>query len=174
MRAYLDAMHKALYRGRAPEQEVPILLGALRENMLRLAAAQAQGAHPYLVPVEHTRRARAILGPAALLAPEQMVLRETHPEKARASARAHVKIYLGLPNYQTNLRELGYGDEDFAAGGSDRLIDALVAWGDTDQIRARIQAHRDAGADHVCIQALPAAPGGAPDEQLLELLAPAR
>jgi probable F420-dependent oxidoreductase len=173
MREYLARLRSALYRAQAPVQEAPILLAALREKMLELAAAQAQGAHPYLVPPEHTQRARAILGRGPVLAPEQMVLLGTDAAHARSVARANLRIYLGLPNYQNNLRTLGYGDADLAEGGSDRLVDALVAWGDERAIRERIQAHRDAGADHVCIQPLRADGKLGPDEKLLELLAPA-
>jgi probable F420-dependent oxidoreductase len=174
MRAYLDAMQKSLYRARTPAQEVPIVLAALREGMLRLAAERARGAHPYLVPVEHTARAREILGRGPLLAPEQMVMLETDAARARGTARNSLRIYLGLPNYQNCLRWLGYEDKDFADGGSDRLVDALVAWGDAAAIESRIQQHFAAGADHVAIQ--PLRPDGhpGPDEHLLELLAPSR
>ena len=173
MRAYLEAMEKAPFVGPAPKEEAPIVLAALRPKMLGLAAKRARGAHPYFVPPEHTARAREILGPGPWLCPEQMVLLETDPSKAREVARKNSQIYLGLPNYQNNLKWLGYDDSDFENGGSDRLIDAIVAWGDEKAIAARIQAHRDAGADHVCIQAL--RPDGAmgPDLRILEALAPA-
>jgi probable F420-dependent oxidoreductase len=173
MRNYLEAMEKALYLGPSAEQDGPILLAALRKNMLRLAAERAQGAHPYFVPPEHTARAREILGPDALLCPEQKVLLCTDASKARAAARAAMKIYMGLPNYQNALKWLGFEDSDFAGEGSDRLVDAIVAWGDEDAIRERIQQHWDAGANHVCIQ--PVHPEGLPlpHEEVLELLAPA-
>ena len=172
MRAYLEAVEKAPYMGPAPSQETPVVIAALRENMLRLAAERCAGAHPYNVTPEHTARARAILGSGPTLAPEQMVLRETDPSKARAIARKNLAIYLGLPNYKNNWLWLGFGEDDFANGGSDRLIDAVVAWGDEPAIEARIQAHYDAGADHVCIQ--PFRPDGepGPDLRLLEALAP--
>jgi probable F420-dependent oxidoreductase len=172
MRAYLDAMEKATYLGPAPARETPILLAALRPNMLRLAAERSAGAHPYNVTPEHTARAREILGKGPTLAPEQMVLRETEASKARAVARKNLAIYLTLPNYQNNWRWLGFDDADFAGGGSDRLVDAMVAWGDEKAIEARIRAHFDAGADHVCIQTF--RPGGepGPDLRLLEALAP--
>ncbi|HEB90212.1 MAG TPA: TIGR03620 family F420-dependent LLM class oxidoreductase, partial [Deltaproteobacteria bacterium] len=153
MRNYLEAVGKALYMGCEPERDAPIVLGALRDKMLRLSATAAQGAHPYLVPPEHTKRARGVLGPDALLCPEQMVLAETDPSKAREIARANLKVYLGLPNYQNNLKQFGFVDADFADGGSDRLVDALVCWGEPDRIAAHIEAHLEAGADHVCIQA---------------------
>jgi probable F420-dependent oxidoreductase len=174
MRDYLDRMDKALYRGATPKEPAPLVLAALRPKMLELARERAAGAHPYFVPPEHTARAREILGRDAWLCPEQKVLRETEPSKARAVARAAMAIYLGLPNYQNSLRWLGYGDADFQNGGSDRLVDAIVAWGDEPAIAARVKAHLDAGADHVCVQ--PLDPGGAPrpDLRILEALAPGR
>src|SRR5262245_52514623 len=174
MTEYLDAMHSAFYRGPGAELDAPIALAALRPAMLRLARDKARGAHPYFTPPEHTARARAILGPGKWLAPEQKVLLESDPDKARAVARAAMQIYLGLPNYQNNLKWLGFSDDDIANGGSDRLVDAIVAWGDETAIRRRIQAHYDAGADHVCIQ--PLRPDGepGPDERALEALKPAR
>jgi probable F420-dependent oxidoreductase len=174
MRAYLDAMEKALYRAAEPAAPVPIVLAALRPRMLELARERAQGAHPYLVPPEHTARAREILGRDRILAPEQKVLLETDPSKARALGRAAIRIYTALPNYQNNLRWLGFDDRDFQDGGSDRLVDALVAWGDEAAIRRRIQEHFDAGADHVCIQPLHPAGQPLPDVELLERLAPAK
>jgi probable F420-dependent oxidoreductase len=174
LRAYLDAMDKALYRAVGSDTDVPVVLAALRPKMLALAAERAQGAHPYLVPPEHTARARAILGPGPILAPEQKVLLCTEPAKARAVARAAIRIYTGLPNYQNNLKWLGFEDADFAGGGSDRLVDAVVAWGDERALRARIQAHFDAGADHVCIQPLHPEGQPVPHLEVLELLAPAR
>ncbi|HEU4431700.1 MAG TPA: TIGR03620 family F420-dependent LLM class oxidoreductase [Myxococcota bacterium] len=172
MREYLDAMAKALYMGPRFEAETPIVLAALRPNMLKLAAEKTAGAHPYNVTPEHTRRAREILGPGPTLAPEQMVLRETNPVKAREIARKNLATYLPLPNYYENWRWLGFEDADWQGGGSDRLIDAIVCWGDEDKIRAHVQAHYDAGADHVCIQ--PFRPDGqpGPDIELLRALAP--
>lgn len=174
MRGYLDAMDHALYRAVGPPAPVPIVLAALRPKMLALAAERAQGAHPYFVTPEHTARAREILGKDRLLAPEQKVLLCTDPAKARAVARASMAIYVGLPNYQRNLEWLGFEDADFAGGGSDRLVDAIVAWGDEDAIRRRVQEHYAAGADHVCIQ--PLHPDGQPEphREVLELLAPAK
>jgi probable F420-dependent oxidoreductase len=174
MRAYLDAMAKGLYMAPKPAPEPPIVLAALRPKMLALAAEKASGAHPYFVPPEHTARAREILGKDAILAPEQKVLLCTDATKARAVARAAMKIYAGLPNYQNNLKWLGYDDSDFGGGISDRLVDAIVAWGDEGAIRKRIQAHFEAGASHVCIQ--PLHPDGlpVPDEKVLELLAPSK
>jgi probable F420-dependent oxidoreductase len=174
MREYLTAMQGALYRGPEPTEESPVVLAALRPAMLRVAKELARGAHPYFTTPEHTKRAREILGPDRWLAPEQKVLLDTDPANARAVARATMQIYLGLPNYQNNLKWLGFTDDDIANGGSDRLVDAIVAWGDADSIAARIQAHYDAGADHVCIQPLRADGIPGPDLTVLEALAPRR
>jgi probable F420-dependent oxidoreductase len=153
MSTYLDAMDEAKYGGPLPEP-APRLLAALRTKMLELSAQRAQGAHPYFVPVEHTARARAVLGPDPILAPEQTVVLDTDPERARRTARRFMSLYLALPNYVNNLRDLGWSDEDFAGGGSDALVDAIVAWGEPEKIIERVRAHLDAGADHVCIQPL--------------------
>jgi probable F420-dependent oxidoreductase len=174
MRGYLETMERAPYVGPKPAGAPPVVIAALRRRMLELAAERAQGAHPYNVTPEHTARAREILGPRGWLCPEQMVLRETDPAKARAIARQNLRIYLGLPNYQKNLLWLGFADRDFQDGGSDRVVDALVAWGDESAIAARIRAHHDAGADHVCIQAFRPDGQPGPDEGLLAALAPAR
>jgi len=170
MRNYLEAVDKALYMGTLPETDAPIVIGALRDKMLELSATAAQGAHPYLVTPDHTKRARGIIGPDALLCPEQMVLAETDATKARAIARGNLKVYIGLPNYQNNLRQFGYGDADFADGGSDRLVDDIVCWGEPEKIAAHVQAHLDAGANHVCVQAFRADGKPGPDEALLEAL----
>ncbi|KPM53030.1 F420-dependent oxidoreductase [Frankia sp. R43] len=130
------------------------VLAALGPRMLGLAARRSAGAHPYLVTPEHTRMAREILGPGALLAPEQKIVLETDPARARAIGRAALSIYLELPNYTNNLRRLGFTDADLAAGGSDRLVDALIAWGDLDSIRTRLEEHCAAGADQVAVQIL--------------------
>ena len=141
----------------AGEPTVPAdrrILAALGPKMLTLAADRSAGAHPYFVPVQHTVVARQLLGEAAVLAPEQAVVLETDPERARRIARAHAEGYLVMPNYTNNLRSLGFGDEDFQAGGSDRLVDAVVAWGDAEAAARRVHEHLEAGADHVCVQVL--------------------
>ena len=163
MRAYLDAMDRAPFVAAAPATDPPRVIGALAPRMLALAAERSAGAHPYFVPPEHTPKARVIMGPRPLLAPEQAVVLESDPGRARAIARAHMTIYLGLPNYVNNLRRLGFGDADLAGGGSDRLVDAIVAWGNLDAVVARVRAHHDAGANHVCLQVL------APDQRALPL-----
>jgi probable F420-dependent oxidoreductase len=172
MRTYLDAMKNALYMAATAQEQAPIVLGALRENMLKLSAENANGAHPYFVPPAHTAWARTILGPDALLCPEQMVLLETDADKARRIARAHTTTYTGLDNYKNNLKQFGFVEADFENSGSDKLIDAIVAWGDEQALRDRIQAHWDAGANHVCIQTLTDEVERGPDMALLELLAP--
>jgi probable F420-dependent oxidoreductase len=157
MREYLDAMDATEYAGPLP-QRAPRLLAALRPKMLELAAQRAEGAHPYFVTPEHTARARAVLGPDPLLAPEQTVVLDTDPERARRTARRFMSLYLALPNYANNLRDLGWDDADLADGGSDALVDAVVAWGDPETIIERVRAHLDAGADHVCLQPLAETP----------------
>ncbi len=154
MREYLDRMDSAMYVAAEPAEPPRRVLAALGPKMLALAAERADGAHPYNVPPEHTARAREILGPEKLLAPEQAVVLETDPVEARRIARAHMAIYLDLPNYMNNLRRFGIRDDDIADGGSDRLVDTLVAWGDVDAIRSRVRQHLDAGADHVAVQVL--------------------
>ena len=173
MREYLEAMEKAVFTGVRPEGEPPIVIGALREKMLRLSAGMTRGAHPYFVPPEHTKKARETLGPDAWLCPEQKVLLETDPAVARRVAREAMAVYVQLPNYKNNLLELGFGASDFEDGGSDRLVDAIVAWGDEQALADRIRAHRDAGANHVCIQPIRADGGPGPDLRVLEALAPA-
>ncbi len=124
--------------------------------MLALARERTAGAHTYFVPVEHTELARAILGPDRLLAVEQAVVLEREPARARELARMHTSRYLRADNYRNNLLRLGWSHEDVAGPGSDRLVDALVAWGDEAAIAARTAAHLAAGADHVCVQVVEA------------------
>jgi probable F420-dependent oxidoreductase len=141
-----------------------LVLAALGPKVLRLAAERTAGAHPYLVTPEHTRQARGILGTGPLLAAEQKVVLETDPDRARAVGRPRVRSpYLSLANYTSNLRRLGWRDDDLRDGGSDALIDALVAHGSGAQVAARLGEHFDAGADHVCVQLLTA-----PDADLLD------
>jgi probable F420-dependent oxidoreductase len=145
---YLDALDEAgpaVATGRR-------MLAALGPRMLGLARDRSAGAHPYFVPAEHTARARAALGPGSLLAPEVTVVFERDPTTARELARTFTAGYLTLPNYTNNLRTLGFDDDDLTGGGSDRLVDAVVCWGDLDTIAARVAEHYQAGADHVCVQ----------------------
>jgi probable F420-dependent oxidoreductase len=130
-----------------------LVLAALGPKVLRLAGERTAGAHPYLVPPAFTRGARGILGAGPLLAPEQKVVLDADPERARATGRPWVRNpYLGLVNYTSNLHRLGWSDADLSSGGSDALIDALVAHGNAGQVAARLTEHLDAGADHVAIQ----------------------
>jgi len=160
MRAYLDELDAAGVRER--------FLAALGPRMLELSRDRADGAHPYLVPVEHTRAARALLGPDRRLLVEQGVVLSAD----REPARAHVAQYLALPNYVANFRRMGFADADFSGGGSDRLVDDLVAWGDEQAIAARVRAQLDAGADHVCIQVVDAV-NDVPPVETWRRLAPA-
>jgi probable F420-dependent oxidoreductase len=170
MRQYLDRMDAVQYSAIAPTTPVHRVLAALGPKMLRLAAERTHGAHPYNVPPEHSAIARLALGPAPMLCPEQAVLLETDPQRAREIARTrYVAFYTQLPNYMNNLRQFGLTDDDFADGGSDRLVDTLVAWGTIEQIADRVRAHFDGGADHVAIQVVSDNPTVAPLEQWKEL-----
>jgi probable F420-dependent oxidoreductase len=168
MRGYLDALDAAPYDGAPPAAPVPLVLAALRPKMLGLARDRSTGAHPYFVPVEHTAIARETLGSGPLLAPEVSIALEADPVAARKRARSFMKLYLQLPNYTNNLRDLGWGDADLAGDGSDALVDAIVGWGDADAVAARVRAHFAAGADHVCVQpvGVPTATAVAELEQL--------
>jgi probable F420-dependent oxidoreductase len=152
MRAYLAAMDATAYAAPPPARPVPLILAALGPRMLELAAEWADGAHPYFVPVAHTALARDRLGPGPVLAVEQTAVLDMDPARARATAREFAARYLATENYANNLRRLGWADADIAAGGSDRLIDAIVVQGDVGAIVARVREHLDAGADHVCVQ----------------------
>jgi probable F420-dependent oxidoreductase len=150
LRQYVDALDTAsppLPPGRR-------ILAALGPKMLELAGEQSLGAHTYLVNPAHTRIARDTLGPNAILAPELKVVLESNPMHARRIARTHLEPYLKLPNYVRNLLRLGYSEHDCTGGGSDRLIDDVVAWGGVQQAVQRVRQHMDAGANHVCVQVL--------------------
>lgn len=153
---YLDGLDRAA----EPFPAEARVLAALKPRMLRLARDRASGAHPYFVPPEHVAHARELLGPDATIAVELAVVRDTDPTSARATARGYTAMYVSLPNYTNNLRDFGFGDDDFTDAGSDRLVDAIVAWGDDDAIVARVAEMRDAGADHVCVQVI------RPDEEM--------
>ena len=175
MRAYLDAMRTAPYQAPMPSAPPKTVIAALGPRMLELAAELTDGAHPYCVPPEHIVEARRILGPGKLLAPEVMVLLEADPAKARATARAALAPYIAMDNYANNWRRLGFTDDDLAGGGSDRFVDANLAWGDEGAIRRRLQMYWDAGADHVCIQSIhPTGTRIEIDERIFDLLAPAK
>ena len=180
MRAYLDRLERAPHQGPAPAEPPPIVLAALGPRMLELAGARTAGAHPYNMPPAHTAKARQILGPEPWLCVEQKVCLERDPARERRRARAALAVYLGLPRYHAVWGSLGFSERDWSGGGSDRLIDAVVAWGDERAIRQRIEEHFQAGASHVCIQPLQPDGGGAsagfasepPHWRVLEALAP--
>src|SRR5947209_5376115 len=175
MRSYLREMQLAPYLAPEPPEKPLTIVAALGPRMMALSGELADGAHPYNTTPEHTAQARSTLGPGKLLCPEVWVMLETDAARARGTARQALSRYLQLENYVNDWRRQGFGDADFAGGGSDRFIDALVAWGDEGAIRARIEQHWDAGADHVCIQ--PVSPQGSREpaaDRVLDLLAPAR
>jgi len=168
MANYLDGLDAAA----TPLAVNDRVIAALGPKMLELARTRTAGTHPYLVTPELTAKARAGIGADGLVASEQGVVLETDPTTAREIARMHLATYLGLPNYSNNWKRQGFTDDDIANGGSDRLVDALVVWGDEATIAARVQAHRDAGADHVCIQVLTSDPRALPVDEW-RTLAPA-
>jgi probable F420-dependent oxidoreductase len=151
MKNYLDELDALPNQGVPPADR---MLAALGPKMLELAATRSRGTHPYLITPEFTAKARAQLGSGPLIAAEQGVVLETDPTTARDIGRENLANYLMLPNYTNNFLRLGFTEDDIANGGSDRLIDGLIAWGDEETIAARVKAHHDAGAEHVCIQVL--------------------
>lgn len=172
MREYLARLKTVEYQAPKPKQPAPVVLGALLPKMMQLALSETQGTHTYFVPPEHTARTRATAGPDKWICAAQAVYLETDPVKARTAARKYTSFYLRLSTYSKHLGPLGFGPDDLANGGSDRLVDAIVAWGSVDKIRERIAAHYKAGATHVCI--VPIASDGSmiPDERTIEALAP--
>jgi probable F420-dependent oxidoreductase len=173
MRDYLGGMAESFYMAVAPEQEPATVLAALGPKMLALAASAADGAHPYWTTPEHTAIAAAALGPDKMLNVEQKICLTTDADAARAAIRGALGMYITLPNYFKNWFRLGFDESDLENGGSDRLCDALVPWGTADAINDRIEAHRAAGATHVCIQPLKAGGGyGEVDWDALETFAP--
>jgi probable F420-dependent oxidoreductase len=148
MRRYLDGVYE-----KAPDAaDLPLMIAALGPLMLKLAAERTAGALPYNVTPEHTREARAALGPNKLLAVEQKVCLETDAAKARGLARHELHRYMAMTNYRNNWLRIGFTEADLAEGGSDRFLDAMVLWGDAETIARGLRAHFDAGANHVCIQ----------------------
>ena len=168
MSGYLDAMDKAPYTSAAPLSTYRVL-AALGPKMLELAARRTNGAHSYNVTPEHTKIAREVMGPEPWICAEQAVVLETDATKAREIARSFLKLYLTLPNYTNNFLREGFTQEDCNNGGSDRLIDSIIAWGKVETIGKRIEGHRDAGANHVCIQVLTATPEALPMKEWREL-----
>ncbi len=173
MKEYLAKMKSARYFAPQPKEPVPILLAALHPKMLALSATEADGTHTYFVPPEHTAKIRAQIGPKAMICAAQAVILESDPTKARAAAREYMKTYVPrLPNYTNNLKALGWADKEFENGCSDRLVDAIVAWGSEDKIRERIDAHLKAGATHVCILPIRSDNALLPDHRAVEAFAP--
>jgi probable F420-dependent oxidoreductase len=173
MKQYLAQLKNSMYRGVPPKQPVPIVIAALHPRMLELAARETNGTHPYFVPPEHTAKVRAQIGPAPWICVEQTIVLETDTSKARAAARRFMSNYVPrLPNYTNNLRALGWQEAEFADGCSDRLVDAIVAWGTENNIRDRIEAHFKAGATHVCLQAIRVDGQPGPDMRAIEALSP--
>jgi probable F420-dependent oxidoreductase len=170
MRTYLDDMEKAPYRPPKPEPPPPIVLAALGPKMLELARDRSAGAHPYFVPVEHTAEARRILGKDRLLAPEAAAVFAPDRETARSVGDRYMKTYLNLDNYRRNLERLGLPADELQSPGSDRVFDAMVAWGDEGQIAKKLQRHFEAGADHIAVQVLTSTPEKAPLDELRRLL----
>ena len=162
MRAYLDAMDAAPWQGPPLAEEPPRVLAALGPRMLALAAERSAGALTYNATPEATAWARSILGAGPLLAVEQAVVVEDDPAEARRIARGLLGFYMTLPNYLRSWERMGFGPDDLAGGGSDRMVDAVVAWGGPEAIAGRVRAHLDAGADHVCVQVLDPDPNGLP------------
>lgn len=153
MREYLERMDASMFRGVEPAKPSTRVIAALGPKMLALGGELTDGVHPYFVPVEHTAVAREAVGPDKIVATEQMVVLESDAGRAREIARKHMAIYLGLPNYANNLMRFGYTESEIT-NADDRLVDAIVAWGSVDDVAARVQAHHDAGASHVCVQVL--------------------
>jgi probable F420-dependent oxidoreductase len=186
MRDYLARFKEVPYGAVEPSSDAPIVIAALLPKMLRLAAAETDGTIPTFITPERTAQIRAELGPDKLICVQQISMLEKDPTKARTAIRGLIRFYLGLPNYLQSLRLMGFDDSDFASGGSDRIVDAMVAWGDEQTIRDRIAAQYKAGATHVCITPLrPEGSAGAwslaaggnreratPEERALEALAP--
>jgi probable F420-dependent oxidoreductase len=164
MKEFLSAMDKAPMLAHEGETRVARVLAALGPKMLQLSATMADGAHPYLVTPEHTERARALLGDKFLGVELSVVLGQSREEFLRR-AHAHLEVYTGLENYKNNWRRFGFGDDDFIRGGSERLCDALVVHGDERAVLAKIDEHRGAGADHVCLQVLGEEISSAPLEE---------
>jgi probable F420-dependent oxidoreductase len=172
MKSYLARMKAAPYMAPAPAADAPVVLGSFLPQMVRLAAEETAGVLTYFTPPEKTAQVRAAIGPRKWLCAEQAVLLETDPVRARAAARQYMALYLANSHYPKLLGPLGFSDADFASGGSDRLVDAIVAWGSVATLRARIAAHLAAGATHVCVLPLRVDGSRAPDENALEALAP--
>ncbi len=173
MKDYLTRLESVPYTAPDPEAKPPIVLAGMMPNMLRLAATQTQGTHTYFTVVDQVAETRKVLGPEPWLCAALAVILETAPERARATAREYMRTYLGIEHYRERFLEVGFSAADFRSGGSDRLVDSVVAWGNEEAIRKRVFEYYAAGASHVCI--LPLQPGGGltPHEEAITLLSPA-
>jgi probable F420-dependent oxidoreductase len=169
---YIPRMKSALYKAVAPKAEPPLVIAALHPKSLGLAAREAQGTQTYMCLPPHTSKARALMGPDRWVCPSVVVILERDAAKARARAREHLSFYANQDNYRRILIAQGFADADFENGCSDRLIDAVVAWGSEEKIRDRIDAHLAAGASHVCLMPLRCDGSPLPDERALEAFAP--
>lgn len=170
MRDYITRMKASLYRAVPPKTEPPLVIAAIHPKMLKLAAQEARGTQTYLVTPEHTKRAREVLGKDAWVCVGQITVLERDPSKARAAARKHLEFYMAQANYIRSLRAQGFTDQDIATV-SDRLLDAVIAWGDEERIRKHFDAHIAAGASQICMMPV-AADGTTPDERAIEAFAP--
>lgn len=162
MRTYLEQMDAAPFTAHPPSVKGRRVIAALGPKMLALSAELADGAHPYLTTPEHTAKAREIVGAAKIVAPDQKVVLETDPAEARRIARMHLAGYLSQPNYRNSFVRQGFAVDELDGGGSDRLVDAVVAWGTPEQVVRRVHEHRAAGASHVAVQLLPRDMGDLP------------
>ncbi|MBI3247841.1 MAG: TIGR03620 family F420-dependent LLM class oxidoreductase [Deltaproteobacteria bacterium] len=174
MREYVEKIKTAPYNAPKPQHEPPIVLAGMMPKMLQLAGMATQGTLTYFTTTEQVALAREALGPTPWLLAVQLVMLETDATKARAAARKYMQIYLAIEHYLYRLRKVGFTDADFANGGSDRLVDAVIAWGSEDQLRERIANQFKVGATHVSILPLRSDGKPGPDERVIEVLAPAR
>jgi probable F420-dependent oxidoreductase len=171
MSEYLAQMKQALYDAVPPKVNPPLIIAALHPKMLALAAREAQGTQTYMCGPEHTAKARATMGPNAWICPGLTVILERDAAKARARAREHLKFYSSQINYQRILMSQGFTAADLENGCSDRLIDAMIAWGSEEKISDHIAAFIAAGANHVCLMPLRCDASGLPDERVFEAYA---
>jgi probable F420-dependent oxidoreductase len=174
VREYLSRMKSAPYKAPMPKEEPPVVLAGLRPRMLRLAATDSDGVITALTPPAMIARMRTVLGPSKRLLAQQMVMLETDAEKARTAIREFMRFYMNAPPYRRHFADLGFNDDDMKHGGSDRLLDSIIAWGDKDVLHERIKAHRQAGADHIYLIPLGASRGRLPEMRVVEALAPSK
>lgn len=172
MREYIERIKSAPFKATQPKHQPPIVIAGLLPKMLRLGAEATDGIITALIPPAHIARLREQLGPSKWLLAQQMVMLEPDASKARAAVRAFMQFYLNAPPYRRNFKAMGYSDADLEHGGSDHLVDTVIAWGDERHLRERIEEHRRAGADHVYLIPLRADGGRLPDMRVVEALAP--